>query len=243
MKPFEKCKQILNQRYVLEKNSYLTSGEILEELSKHVQSIQVRNGKTTSEFLLCGNHALYTKVVAYHRKYHISANQLDVMKICTTIKASKGHIQAFFNKPEHRNYILGVNIGNLQHDMAIFIKKEPKNDYTFIHFDPNTGVSSQITNAFTKQFGKNTRRFGYHHSQGNIQGKCTLLTWMELLSFLLKAENPFKRLDLKQYCPTTKTYVTTEEFLEVTAKIKRQNQVYNATRREKKRKAVQAKTP
>lgn len=233
MELFNKCEKILKQRYDIEQNSYTAGGELLNELEKNLQTVQINSGKTATKFIIHGQHALYTKIVAYHQKTHIKSNRHDVMKTCTTVKGSKNQLQAFFtyNNGQYQNHTLAVNIGNLQHDMAIFIRKEKKFNYVFVHFDPNKGVSSQITSAFTKQFGKNQERYGYHSSHGNMNGECTHLAWLEVLKFLLKNEDPFTRLGLLQYCSITKTYVTTEENLRVIVERGEQNQLYDAKRR------------
>lgn len=233
MELFVKCTRILEQRYNIERNSYIAGGELLSQLGKNLQTIQINSGKTTVNFIIHGQHALYTKIVAYHQIKHIKSNLLDVMKTCTTIKGSKNQLQAFFtyNNGQYRNHTLAVSIGNLQHDMAIFMRKGKGCDYRFVHFDPNMGVSSQITTAFTKQFGKNHERYGYHSSHGNIYGECTHLSWSEILKFLLKSEDPFTRSGLRQYCPINQTYVTTEENLKAIAERRRQDRMYEANRR------------
>lgn len=233
MDQVERCKQILNRRYVVEGNSYLAGGEVLRELSKHARSIQIKSGKTTAEFLVCDNHVLYTKTVAYHRKHQIATNQLDVMRTCTTVKASKTHIQAVLNKREYRNCILAINIGNLQHDMAIFMKKGVNGSYQFIHYDPNQGATSQITTKFVQQFGTKCSRYGYHADDGNIQGNCTQLAWIEILKFMLLRENPFERVDLKRFCSITKTYLSTSEYEQVKERTRVQNQLYESTKRKR----------
>lgn len=235
MELFDKCRKILKQRYDIEQNSYTAGGELLNELEKSLPIIQIHSGKTTAKFIIHGQHALYTRIIAYHRKKLIKANRLDVMGTCTTIKGSKNQLQAFFtyNNGQYQNHTLAVNIGNLQHDMAIFIKKGKKPNYAFAHFDPNKGVSSQITTAFTKQFGKNQERYGYHSSHGNLDGECTHLTWLELLKFLLAGEDPFTRLGLRQYCSITKTYVTTREYSQALARKIAQSRLYDAWRRVK----------
>lgn len=168
MELFNTCKKILNQRYTVEENSYIAGGEILNELEKNLQTIHISSGKTIAKFLIHGRHALYTKIVAYHQKRHIKSNQLDVMKTCTTIKGSINHLRAFFryNNGQYRDYTLAISIGNLQHDKAIFIRKEMGHKYMFVHFDPNVGVSSQITTVFTKQFGKNQEGTDIIHTMG-----------------------------------------------------------------------------
>lgn len=231
MELFDSCKKILKQLYIGDQNSYLAGGILLRELSKYAESCEIKSGKTTARFLVCGNHVLYTKTVAYHRKYQIAHNRFDVMKNCTTVKASKIHIRAFFNKDEYRKCTLAINIGNLQHDMAVFIRKEASGTYHFIHYDPNQGVTSQITTKFVHQFGSKITRHGYHDKNGNQQGNCTELSWTEILQFMLKHENPFDRVDLKRFCSVTKTYLSTSEYKRVMARVKEQSRVYESTKR------------
>lgn len=231
MEIFERCQQILNRRYIIEKDSYRAGDEILKELGRHIQTVQIKSGKTMAEFLVYGNHALYTKTVTYHRKSQIATNQFDIMKKCTTVKASKIHVKAFLNNSNYQNYILAINIGNLQHDMAIFVKKGMNGGYNFIHYDPNWGSTSQIVTAFIHQFGSKCTRSGYHSGDGNGKGMCTQLSWTEILKFMLRCETPFDRIDLKRFCSRTKAYHSVEEYDQIMEKTRERGRLYDSTRR------------
>lgn len=218
------CETILSKVYTIEGNSYVAAEKIMTELGKHLRADEIRTGKTTARFLVQEKRALYTRIVAYHDKKQIKSNQLDVGRLCTTIKGSRSVIQAFFNyeNGKYKDHTLVVNIGNLQHDMAVFINKNEKNKYVFIHFDPNIKASSQIMNAFVKQFGKDNERYGYHSQDGNVQGNCTYLAWMEILNFMLKDENFPPNVELGQYCSREQTYLIKNE-AEMAALTNRQN--------------------
>lgn len=230
------CKVVLEDKYTSEGNSYLAGEKILKILSENLQTIEIKSGKTTTKFLIHGKRALYTRIIAYHRKQQIKLNKFDTAKNCTTIKGSKNQLSAFFtyNNGQFKDYTLVVNIGNLQHDMAMFIKNENGN-YSFIHYDPNIKTTSQITTAFVKQFGTNSRRYGYNSKDGNINGNCTKAAWTEILKFMLKEEDFLSTIQLQQYCSVTHTYLTREEIIEVTNKEKKRSNIYEKTTRKQYR--------
>lgn len=142
----------------------------------------------------------------------------------------QGQLSTFFchNNGQYKDYILAINIGNLQHDMAMFIRYN-KPTYTFIHFDPNVKATSQIATAFIKLFGRNSQRYGYHSQDENISGNCTQLAWMEIIKFMLKGENAFARSDLKQFCNLTDTYLSKEEAEEAKVKEVNRSRKYDNT--------------
>lgn len=111
--------------------------------------------------------------------------------------------------------------------MAIFVRKNDKT-HDLVHFDLNEGSVSKVMNSFQKSLAKPTTRMDYHPKGGNADGKCSYLTWMELLEFILLNKNPFMVENLLEYDAGSKTYLTKEAFNELrTMRNEKQKRYYH----------------
>lgn len=128
------------------------------------------------------------------------------------------------------DHILACNIGNLQHDTVVFVKRNEEKQYIFLHYDPNVDVSSDIVKSFIKEFGCNTQWFGYNSSSGNVEAKCTQYAWEEIFQFFILGKNPFLKDNIKIYSSVAKKYCSRSEMEVVGMNFKEYNNaVYNNT--------------
>lgn len=132
------------------------------------------------------------------------------MKVTGEIGNATRAIRKFFKLKQYQDHVVGLNLGNALHDMAIFVRKTGKT-YELVHFDPNKQSVSRATDNFQNSLSKNTTRKGYHPEMGNPDGKCSYLAWMELLKFILLGKNPLQKQDLLMYDTFDKTYYTEEK--------------------------------
>lgn len=65
----------------------------------------------------------------------------------------------FFDQEHYCDYVLGFNLGNAKHDMAVFVRKN-NGFYELVHFDPNDGAISNTMNGFVHKLGKKVLRKG-----------------------------------------------------------------------------------
>lgn len=100
--------------------------------------------------------------------------------------------------------------------MAVFVKKS--SNYDVVHYDPNHDTRSLITKSFIQEFGKNATVRAHNSSCGNTSGSCTYLSWIVLLSFIIKLKDPFNMYGLLHYCGASTSYLTPRERQRLLAK-------------------------
>lgn len=206
---FTACHCKLNSRYFLFENSYLAAGEILSMLGEKLQRVEITTGQQRETFLINGNHALYGRVIARDGR-HQRKNNYDTLKICQTIKCSTVAIQAFFtyNNGQYKNFTLGASIGNTEHDMAMFIKKD--DTYRFIHFDPNPNVQSIIARKFIAQFSKGSTTRGYNAKKWQLDGDLHILRLERNSGVHPQATQPIRQKRLARILPSNENLSRTQ---------------------------------
>lgn len=196
MSLFKECEAILAQKYGVEGDSYAAGGELFDLLGRRLISVSIPMGQAMPRFFLHGKTAFYGGVVVYRDGSQKRRNMaVDKMKTCTTLKVGACHVREFFtcNEGEFADYTLAISIGNLSHDMAMFIQRCRTGGYRVVHFDPNIGTRSLVADNFLKELKGCRCRCGYHSPDGNVGGNCTALAWTELLNFIVKGVNPFDK--------------------------------------------------
>lgn len=92
-----------------------------------------------------------------------------------------------------------------------FLLKRSIKKFHFVHYDPNPNSTSKIVIKFRSYFGKNdTNTYGFHALDNNVSGTCTFSTWINIIDFVIKLNNPFDRIDLKRYCSSARKYFDEE---------------------------------
>lgn len=211
MSLFKECAAILAERYGVEGDSYTAGGEIFSLLGRHLITVSLPMGQAMPRFFLHGKTAFYGSVVVYRDGPQKRRNVVvDTMKTCTTLKVGACLVRGFFshNKGQFADYTLAISIGNLSHDMAMFIQKCKTGGYRVVHYDPNIRTRSLVADTFLKELKGCQWRCGYHSPDGNVVGMCTALAWTELLEFIVNGVNPFEKR-LLTYNRTTRLYNNT----------------------------------
>lgn len=203
-KLFLECQQIYRINYLENGETMIATSSVLQNLQENLNVIKVRDSVVSYDFILRGQHGLFTRSVTYVTRMS-RRDEFDKNKVCTEVGNATRAVRKFFKQKEFAHCVMGLNLGNAWHDMAVFIKKNGK-AYDLVHFDPNEQTSSKTMDEFQKSLSKNTTRRGYHPKGGNSDGKCSYLTWMELLEFILLNKNPFMSGELLEYDTLNRTY-------------------------------------
>lgn len=206
---FKECERIYSIRYLQDGDTMIATTTVLQKLQRGLEVAEVQDSRVDYKFVLNGQHGLFTRSVAYGTS-GTKRDIFDKKKICTEIGNATRAIRKFFKQERFRYYVLGLNLGNASHDMAVFVRKNGET-YDLLHFDPNERSSSKAMDHFQKSLAKRTTRRDYHPEQGNADGKSSYLAWIELLKFILLKKNPFGLENLLEYDFGNKTYYTREE--------------------------------
>lgn len=231
-KLYNKCCRIYEEKYLKGGYTLMATTEVLGQLQKKLRIIKLR-GRSSFKFISRGSHVLFAKSVTY-KSNKAARDEYDTGKICTEIGNAVQAIRKFFNQERYRGCVLGFNLGNANHDMAVFIRKI-NGIYELAHFDPNIGATSNTMDGFVKKLGKTVIRRGYHSLDGNPNGICSYLSWMELLKFVLHGRNPFVTESLLEFDRTKKTYCTRLEIQNSCIERKATRRDYKGKKRTKNR--------
>lgn len=176
-KLFEECRRIYEREYVEGGGTMVATTSVLKKLQEKLEVIEVQDSNVSYKFIVNGCHGLFAKSVAYSTK-RTRRDEFDKEKVCTEIGNATRAIRKFFKHRHNKQYILGLNLGNEHHDMAVFIGRDG-GKYDLVHFDPNERASSLTMDKFQISLSKSARRRGYHSKNGNLDGKCSLLSWVQ----------------------------------------------------------------
>lgn len=208
-KLFEQCRQIYSDKYLKEGETMVATSSVLQKLRENLRVVEVRESKVSHKFIVNGRHALFARSVTYSTR-KARRDVYDREKICTEVGNAIRAIKRFFKQEQGKRFVLGLNLGNERHDMAVFVRKDD-HIYDLVHFDPNGGASSQTMDRFSRGLPRSARRRGYHPKNGNPDGKCSYLSWMELLEFILLNKNPFLTENLLEFDTLNRIYMTKSE--------------------------------
>lgn len=210
-KLFDECRGIYGDKYLKNGDTMIATSSILQRMRKKLEIVRVPDSRVSYEFILNDQHVLFTKSVAYGMNTK-RRDKFDTDGICTTIGNATRAVRKFFKDERFQHHVLGLNLANSVHDMAVFIRKNEK-VYELVHFDPNELSTSRAMNEFQKSLSTRTTRRGYHPRQGNADGKCSYLAWTELLGFILLGKNPFVTENLLWFDAGNKTYFSSDELI------------------------------
>lgn len=235
---YKECKTIYHIRYTIGRDTHAATAKVLERLQEETNGLTVLDipdTKIRGEFVLHGEHAIYTRPVNYATKQS-RKDKFDRKQIGAPINTATRAIKRFFkfNEEKYKNYIIGLNLGNEGHDMAVFVKKN-KFTYELIHFNPNGGERSKRMEEFAKQMSIYAIRKGYKPERDNDEGACSFMAWKELLKFLLLGENPFTRQNLLDYSISDRTYLSK---IELEKRTEERRQYANRLFRNKRRQVI-----
>lgn len=215
-KLFEECQSIYSINYLERGDTMVATTSVLQRLRQELEVLEVQDSLVNYKFVINGQHGLFTRSVTYGTN-RTKRDKFDKNGICTEVGNAIRAIRKFFKQERFKHHILGLNLGNSLHDMAVFVRKNGET-YNLAHFDPNELSVSKIMDQFQRGLAKETIRRGYHPKEGNTDGKCSFLSWTELLKFILLIANPFVLEDLLEYDPGSKTYYTETALIELRAK-------------------------
>lgn len=210
---YEKCENIVHRDYFLYKDSYLAASNVISELkvNQKFNQLKINAGKGVSAtFIEHNGYVLLDKTIAYSGRKQPDCDGPQgalVKQLVTSTSCGAGLMKRFFNQYRDKNYIVGANIANRKHDMAIFMLRGEQ--YRFVHYNPNPKSASRVTIEFIHKFGKNSIVSGYNDPDENRDGKCTYLSWMQLLKIFVLHHNPF-HLETFPFCKLAKTYIPHE---------------------------------
>lgn len=196
-KLLKECEQIYETEYLKNGDTMVATTSLLQTLQRELNIIEIQDSRVIHRFISNGTHVLFTKSVTYESQ-KTRRDAFDKTRVCTEIGNATRAVRTFFRHEQYHKCVVGLNLGNASHDMAVFIKKRTS-CYDLVHFDPNKQSVSKAMNAFERSLAHNTTRRGYHPTDGNPEGICSYLAWKELLKFILMRKNPFTMKNLLEY--------------------------------------------